>query len=226
MTKAKKRPRSKATGNNVSGQTSEPNTSYIFLNEAQREELRLHLGKKMDLEYADELIYWIDKFCCGKDLDFNSPGDEAMKCFYEEVSRYASKLHEILSDPKSGFKVKKGFLEQLNRVKRVADANADHWVFQIEVEKTLKVAGRPSKRWRDELIYLTYRLYPNGVASKTAGGHFEQTVEKVLGYLNSSINDLHKVVIASIRRGEIWHKAHFDVSSKRLRGVAKLDAPI
>lgn len=226
MTKAKKRPKSKTTRKSALGQTSEPNTSYIFLNEAQREELRLHLGKKMDLEYADELIYWIDKFCYGKDLDSNSPGDEAMKCFYEEVSRYASKLHEILRDPENGFKVRKGFLEQLNRVKRVADAEADHLVFQIEVKKRLKVAGRPSKRWRDDLIYLTYRLYPNGVASKTASGHFEQTVEKVLGYLNSSINDLHKVVIASIRRGEIYHQAHFDVSSKRLRGVAKLDAPI
>jgi hypothetical protein len=60
--------------------------------------------------------------------------------------------------------------------------------------------GRPSTTWRDQLIAVAFSVYPAGEAKKTAGSHFEQTVEMLLEFLNAEIADTHGLVRDALSR--------------------------
>lgn len=185
---------------------------WLFLNLSQRDELADHLRKKIKGEHVEMLMECIDSLCVAAKVGPASPREIAEFSSADKIiAGHASELELLLKSPANGFKIRKGFIEQLDRIRRVADASAAGWDQQLMIEKTAGIMGRPSYRWRDHYIYLVSRFYPTYAFSKTAGGHFERTIELTLGYLGRSVADVHGVILRSIARGDRLHAEHLSV---------------
>ncbi|HVO12178.1 MAG TPA: hypothetical protein VMX54_15665 [Vicinamibacteria bacterium] len=83
-----------------------------------------------------------------------------------------------------------GTLEQI-----AESARGEAWVMQPSAK-----AHRPPDEARDVLIATVYSVYPADEAKKAVGSHFETTVEMVLGFLGRDVEDVHGLILRSLRR--------------------------
>ncbi|WP_242344006.1 hypothetical protein [Anaeromyxobacter terrae] len=60
--------------------------------------------------------------------------------------------------------------------------------------------GAPPVEWREDLIALVHAHYPRGKATATRYGHFENTIELLLGYLGEELEDLHVQIVRTLAR--------------------------
>jgi hypothetical protein len=76
-------------------------------------------------------------------------------------------------------------------------------VARQEAETHRRRRGRPSETgWRNKLINRVWDAYPPARATRTRGGHFEETIEMLLKWIGDEPEDVHDVVVAALG-GEI-----------------------
>jgi hypothetical protein len=176
-----------------------------FFTPEQREELRAHLSEAIPSPQLDEALSSLDFMCkwaaAEIRLDEADPGCQsreraALSRHLGAIKAHADNLRVLLGErhPLPGTA---GIdWDQVERdLATISDAA------QLERDARQRTGGgRPAFEWRDDLIALTFSLYPAEAQLKSAGSHFELTVELLLGFLGRDVEDVHGPINQALAR--------------------------
>lgn len=171
-----------------------------FLEPEQQAELETHLAAVFPPDKLFDAILAADTVCAWAraEIDFPSALDERA-AELDVMIASASRLSQLLQ----------------NRTSRPAGMNEDEAATQSsQLERMRQRAvdeshvlapqhrgrGRRRLEWRDRLVAVMWHAYPAGVATKSVGGHFEETIEILLRFLDRDVANVHGVIIEALKR--------------------------
>ena len=151
-----------------------------MLNHEQAEKLFEHLISALqEPGYAAFMVEEIDARCHEVKKEIHQTGTEKAFLFDDDIHEIQKCLddHHNLDNYRAG----RGQLDAdkwWNLVYRLADL--------VELKQRTDKRGAPDKEWRSDLIHFISHFYPDEFARKSRGGHFEQTIMMVLGFIDST----------------------------------------
>lgn len=159
------------------------------LSDIQAEKLLTHLVNVMSPFKAGVIVQDIESICAVYIWAVQSPSGPD----YKKISRAARTIiSEFEKDSAPPFR--RGCWSDL-----VWDAKR----LLPEIEKEAKAERKSSEELqaRDSLVKAIFSSYPPGVAKKTNGSHFEETVRIVLAFIEKekSSENIHKLILRSLK---------------------------
>jgi len=173
-----------------------------FLTDRQSADIRRHLATVLPFDHLASALFAIDWACAWAAVEIKI-GPEACRQMgasrdhFQQVFEAANALRYRLAIERPLSRTGDLDWEAFDDgLARVIDSALDH----VGPARPRARRGRPPLDWRDRVISVVFSLYPEGAAKKTAGSHFEQTVEIVLELLDHEVADIHSVIVDALKR--------------------------
>jgi hypothetical protein len=169
------------------------------LTPGQEQALAAHLQLKLPKPEADRLFWAIGEWFKAGGFGANPEA----RARYAESRDHMARVARTTRDLQQALRLEHPLWNTRGIDWPALDALLDRVAASAEAESPQAAArrGQPRMEWRDDLIALVHAHYPPDKLTVSWCSHFEETIRLVLGFLGEDIEDLHKQVRRTLKRG-------------------------